>query len=82
MEASEEFRNASSFFGVWGHAPLDLSYGYAVILGFGAAFALLASAVTGLNVKYNNESRSSEEFNTAGRSLGIGLTGITMCVHK
>ena len=73
IQASEEFRGDDGSF--LGNPPLDISYSYIVVLGFGAAFAFIASAVTGLNVKYNGETRTSEEFNTAGRSLGIGLTG-------
>lgn len=73
MQANSEFMNQTSYFNE-GSAPLPLASGYVAVLGLGAIFAVIASCVTGLNVKYNGEKRTSEEFNTAGRSLGVGLT--------
>jgi Na+/proline symporter len=72
MVADEKYRGMQSFFDE--AAPLDEGVGYGVLLGFGAMFALLASAITWLNARFNGMAVSSEEFNTAGRDVGIGLT--------
>jgi SSS family transporter len=72
IQADPKYMGMTSMFG--DSYPLDQSVGYGVILGFGAIFALIASLITFLNQKFNFEPVSSEEFNTAGRNIGIGLT--------
>lgn len=72
MQADPKYYGMDSFFG--DDYPLSQATGYGVLLGFGAMFALLASAITWLNGRFNGTTVSSEEFNTAGRDIGIGLT--------
>jgi Na+/proline symporter len=72
MQADPKYYGMDSFFG--DDYPLSQATGYGVLLGFGAMFALLASAITWLNGRFNATTVSSEEFNTAGRDIGIGLT--------
>lgn len=68
-----EYAGAESFFG--GDAPLPVSVGYAVVLGFGAAFSILTTALVYLERFISGgSSMTSEKFNTAGRSVKTGLT--------
>ncbi|CAI5528189.1 unnamed protein product [Closterium sp. Naga37s-1] len=64
-------QQASSFFG--GKPPLDISVGYAVVLGFGAFFAVFTSWLVWLEQRYVGTRQSSEWFNTAGRNVRMGL---------
>jgi SSS family transporter len=62
-----------SFFG--GTAPLPQSVGYAVVLGFGAAFSIFTTLLVYLEKRFGgNAAMTSEKFNTAGRSVKTGLT--------
>jgi Na+/proline symporter len=47
--------------------------GWAIIIGFGALFALITSFIVWLDVTYHGTQITSEEFNTAGRSIKTGL---------
>jgi SSS family transporter len=68
-----EYAHQESFFG--GAAPLPLSVGYAVVLGFGAAFSLFTTLLVYLEKRFSgNASMTSEKFNTAGRTVKTGLT--------
>jgi SSS family transporter len=67
-----QYRGDESFFG--GDAPLPLSAGYAIVLGFGAFFMLFTTLLVWIDQKYNKTKITSEQFNTAGRSVPIGLT--------
>ncbi|KAJ4773514.1 Urea-proton symporter DUR3 [Rhynchospora pubera] len=61
----------SSYFGE--KAILDQSVGYAVVLGFGAFFAVFTSFLVWLEKRYVGSVHTSEWFNTAGRSVKTGL---------
>ena len=53
--------------------------GLLVVVGFGAAFTLLTRFVTQLEAKRTGKTEmSSEQFNTGGRDVGIGLTGTSL----
>jgi SSS family transporter len=68
-----EYAGDTSFFG--GEPPLPQSVGYAVVLGFGAVFSLFTTAVVYLDRRLSgNASMTSEQFNTAGRTVKTGLT--------
>lgn len=54
-------------------AILSQAYGYAFILGLGAAFALIMCFITFVLTKYMNQQQNSEGFTTASRSVGSGL---------
>eukprot|EP00249_Psilotum_nudum_P017269 c26242_g1_i1 orf=339-2477(+) len=61
----------SSFFG--GRALLGQGLGYAIILGFGAFFAVFTSLLVWLERRYVGSRHTSEWFNTAGRNIKTGL---------
>lgn len=48
--------------------------GYAIVLGFGVFFSIFTSLLVWLDQRYNGVQMTSEQFNTAGRSVRIGLT--------
>lgn len=53
--------------------PLSQAYGYGILLGLGAVFALGMIATTWLLKRYQNEVQTSEMFSTAGRTVKTGL---------
>lgn len=53
--------------------PLSQAYGYGIIIGLGLLFALGMILTTWVLKRYNNESQTSEMFNTAGRTVKSGL---------
>lgn len=53
--------------------PLSQGVGYGVIVGLGFAFALVMIGLTFSLKRYQKEIVTSEEFTTAGRSVGKGL---------
>ncbi|KAF1873621.1 hypothetical protein Lal_00027659 [Lupinus albus] len=61
----------SSFFE--GKPVLNQGVGYAVILGFGAFFAVFTSFLVWLEKRYVGSRHTSEWFNTAGRNVKTGL---------
>lgn len=68
-----EYAGKESFFG--GESPLPVSVGYAVVLGFGAAFSIFTTAIVYVEKLYSgNIIMTSEKFNTAGRAVKTGLT--------
>ncbi|GMN54672.1 hypothetical protein TIFTF001_023806 [Ficus carica] len=56
-----------------GKAVLNQGVGYAVILGFGAFFAVFTSFLVWLERRYVGSRHTSEWFNTAGRNVKTGL---------
>lgn len=56
-----------------GKAVLNQGVGYAVILGFGAFFAVFTSLLVWLERRYVGSRHTSEWFNTAGRNVKTGL---------
>lgn len=60
-----------SYFG--GKPLLSQGIGYAVVLGFGALFAVLTSFLIWLEKRYVSSKHNSEWFNTAGRNIKTGL---------
>jgi SSS family transporter len=67
-----EYLYADSFFG--GSPPLSKSVGYVVVLGFGAAFSIFTTVLVYLGKKFSGVDMTSEQFNTAGRTVKTGLT--------
>jgi len=68
-----EYAGMSSFFG--GEAPLSEAIGYIVVLGFGAAFSIFTTILVYMERKFSGaDGITSEQFNTAGRSVKTGLT--------
>ncbi|CCX30930.1 Sodium:solute symporter family-domain-containing protein [Pyronema domesticum] len=53
--------------------PLSQAFGYGIVLGLGAAFALGMIATTWALKRYQNEVQTSEMFSTAGRTVKTGL---------
>ena len=67
-----EYVGAKSFFG--GEPQLPLWSGYAIVLGFGAFFSVVTTAMVYLGIRCNKAERTSEGFSTAGRTVKTGLT--------
>ncbi|KAH6669534.1 urea active transporter-like protein [Halenospora varia] len=53
--------------------PLSQGWGYGIVLGLGAVFALGMILVTWILKRYNHELQTSEMFSTAGRTVKSGL---------
>ncbi|TLS28360.1 hypothetical protein PpBr36_00194 [Pyricularia pennisetigena] len=53
--------------------PLGQAYGYGIVVGLGFLFSFLMIFLTWVLKRYNNESQTSEMFNTAGRTVKSGL---------
>mmetsp|Transcript_12928 Transcript_12928/g.37979 ORF Transcript_12928/g.37979 Transcript_12928/m.37979 type:complete len:660 (+) Transcript_12928:45-2024(+) len=53
---------------------LPLGAGFAIVIGFGAFFSLFTSLLVWLDQRFAGTEMTSEQFNTAGRSIKIGLT--------
>mmetsp|Transcript_67 Transcript_67/g.264 ORF Transcript_67/g.264 Transcript_67/m.264 type:complete len:658 (+) Transcript_67:35-2008(+) len=53
---------------------LPLGAGFAIVIGFGVFFSLFTSLLVFLDTKFAGTQMTSEQFNTAGRSVKIGLT--------
>jgi hypothetical protein len=49
--------------------------GYGMLFGFGIALTLITVVLTFIERKFGGATANSENFNTAGRSVKIGLTG-------
>merc|ERR1719399_651217 len=67
-----EYRYDESFFG--GTPPLSIEAGYALVIGFGLFFSIFTYALVKLDERYGGTVVTSEQFNTAGRSVKTGLT--------
>merc|ERR1719356_2191965 len=68
-----EYLAKESFFG--DSPPLPQAAGYAIVLGFGAFFSVFTTIMVYLDKVANGSEATSEQFNTAGRNVKIGLTG-------
>jgi len=69
----EKYAGADSFFG--GETPLGITYGYLVVLGFGALFSVFTTFLVYLEKRFSSKhTMTSEQFNTAGRMVRTGLT--------
>ncbi|MCO5577806.1 hypothetical protein L7F22_031639 [Adiantum nelumboides] len=55
--------------------------GYAIVLGYGAFFAILTIVISILDNRYGGAKNTSEEFNTAGRSIKTGLVAVDVVSH-
>lgn len=53
--------------------PLNVGWGYGIVLGLGAVFAFGMILVTWILKRYNHELQTSEMFSTAGRTVKSGL---------
>jgi SSS family transporter len=67
-----QYIGQTSFFG--GVPPLGEWVGYFLCLGFGAIFCIFTLILVYLDQAYAGSKITSEQFNTAGRSVKIGLT--------
>ncbi|MCO5577813.1 hypothetical protein L7F22_031646 [Adiantum nelumboides] len=74
-----QYDNKTSFFN--GLTILSSGVGYAVVLGFGAFFAILTVVISILDNRYGGAKNTSEEFNTAGRSIKTGLVAVDVVSH-
>ncbi|KAI8110954.1 hypothetical protein M9434_004528 [Picochlorum sp. BPE23] len=66
-----QYDYCTSFFG--GEAPLSQSAGYSMVVLFGVIFSIITSGLIWLEWKFVGASTSSEQFNTAGRTVKTGL---------
>ncbi|KAL4418865.1 hypothetical protein ABPG77_002621 [Micractinium sp. CCAP 211/92] len=66
-----EYNCEDSFFG--GTPPLPQGYGYGIVIAFGIFFSVVTSFLVWLDYKYGGTKQTSEQFNTAGRSVKTGL---------
>ena len=55
--------------------------GWIVVILFGGLFALLAVALVWIDIKFAGAIYNSEQFNTAGRSIGPGLLAADIVSH-
>lgn len=55
--------------------------GWIVVILFGFLFALLAVALVWIDIKFAGAIYNSEQFNTAGRSIGMGLLAVDIVSH-
>ncbi len=62
----------TSFFG--GTPALGQGVGYGVVIGFGVFFSLFTTLLVWLDAKFVGTVYTSEQFNTAGRTVKTGLT--------
>jgi len=67
-----QYNGKESFFG--DNPPLEEWVGWFLCLGFGAGFCLITLGLVFLDTRYGNTTVTSEQFNTAGRSVKVGLT--------
>lgn len=67
-----EYDCKTEFFG--DDAVLSKGLGYFVLLGFGAFFSVFTTIIVFLDYKFGGTAVTSEQFNTAGRSIKTGLT--------
>lgn len=54
------------------HFPLP-QYGYGIVIGFGVFFSVITSFLVWLDYRYGGTKKTSEQFNTAGRTVKTGL---------
>ena len=68
-----QYCGQTSFFG--GTAPLSQGVGYGIVVGFGFFFSIFTAFIVWLDAYFvGTDYKSSEVFNTAGRSVATGLT--------
>ncbi|KAF3918849.1 hypothetical protein ABW20_dc0102137 [Dactylellina cionopaga] len=60
-------------------AALTQAQGYGIVVGLGLGFAFLIMLISWFLKKYAHEVQTSEEFNTAGRSVKTGLIAAAVC---
>ncbi|EPS43878.1 hypothetical protein H072_2174 [Dactylellina haptotyla CBS 200.50] len=60
-------------------AVLTEAQGYGIVVGLGLGFAFLIMLISWFLKKYAHEVQTSEEFNTAGRSVKTGLIAAAVC---
>ncbi|RVD88375.1 uncharacterized protein DFL_002562 [Arthrobotrys flagrans] len=60
-------------------AVLSEAQGYGIVVGLGLGFAFLIMLISWFLKKYAHEVQTSEEFNTAGRSVKTGLIAAAVC---
>lgn len=60
-------------------AALTQAQGYGIVVGLGLGFAFLIMLISWFLKRYAHEVQTSEEFNTAGRSVKTGLIAAAVC---
>ena len=66
-----QYDYCTSFFGE--NPPLSQSAGYSMVVLFGVVFSIITSGLIWLEWKFVGAKQTSEQFNTAGRSVKTGL---------
>lgn len=74
-----QYDNMTSFFN--GVSIFSPSVGYAIIFGYGAFFAMMTIFISIMDGRYGGAKNTSEEFNTAGRSIKTGLVAVDVVSH-
>ncbi|KAK9909531.1 hypothetical protein WJX75_003728 [Coccomyxa subellipsoidea] len=74
-----QYDGATAFF--TGDFILPQAAGWIIVLCFGALFALLAVLLVWVDITYSGAVYNSEQFNTAGRSIGTGLLAVDIVSH-
>ena len=75
-----QFDNQDAFFDP-ANPPLPQWVGWAVIVGFGALFAVATLVLIWFDIKFAGHQISSENFQTAGRSIRTGLISVDVVSH-
>jgi urea-proton symporter len=67
-----EYDGKCDFFG--GQPALSQTAGWVIVAGFGAVFSVFTTLLVWLDHKYGGTESTSEQYNSAGRSIKVGLT--------
>lgn len=76
----QQYGNATSFFDPT-NPILPQSVGWAVVVGFGAFFAILTLILVWFDIKFAGHVVVSEYFQTAGRAIKTGLISVDVVSH-
>lgn len=74
-----KYDNATSFFG--GVAPLEQWIGYVLVCLFGVVFTLVTQAMMWADRRFGSGHKSSEDFQTCGRTIKTGLIAVDIVSH-
>lgn len=75
-----QFNNVTSFFDP-SNPILPESVGWAVVVGFGAFFAIITLTLVWFDIKFAGHAVVSENFQTAGRAIKTGLISVDVVSH-
>ncbi|KAG8462097.1 hypothetical protein KFE25_011547 [Diacronema lutheri] len=74
MSRASDFYTPIPWRGTGTDTVLPQGAGYGIVLGFGVFFSVFTSLLVYLDTKYGGTKMTSEQFNTAGRSVKTGLS--------